>query len=144
MSSEIHLYKPVRSQVAFLCICTFLGISLNVYYLLDNRSVALYCSLFILASIFVFLFLPFIKNQKLIISDDEICLFSYGKANKLNICNHLNEIVVKDKEIVSYRLENDGDCYQISPKAYYESEELNATLNTLYVKCKNTVSVVQI
>ena len=103
----------------------------------------LYVSLVFLIGMFVFLFVPFLKNQKLIITDEDIRLFTFGRMNRLMFCKHLKEIVVKEKEAVSYRFENSGKYYQISPRAYYESEELKSIFNDLMEKCESIVSVVE-
>ena len=112
-------------------------------YLLDSSSVILYVSLIILVGMFVFLFMPFLKNQKLIVSDEDINLFTFGRINRLIFCKHLTEIVVKENEIVSYRFEKSGKYYQVSPGAYYDSEKLKLLFNDLNKKCKSIVSIVQ-
>lgn len=143
MSNKNNLFKPARRQIGFWCVCILLGIIVNVHYLLSNGNLALYVSLVLLVGIFVILFMPFLKNQKVVVSGDEICLFTFGRINRLKFCGHIKEIVVKEKEIVSYRFEKDGNNYQISPKAYYDSQELELLFNNLNKKCGNVVSVVQ-
>jgi hypothetical protein len=87
--------------------------------------------------------MPFLKNQKLIVSGEDIDLFTFGRTNKLVFCKHLKEIVVKQNEILSYRFEKDGKYYQVSPGAYYDSEELKLLFNDLNRNCKGIVSIVQ-
>ena len=143
MSNEVHFFQPDRRRIGFWCAFIFLGIILNVRYLLDSGSVILYASLILLVGMFVFLFMPFLKNQKLIVSGRDIKLFTFGRINSLVFCKHLKEIVVKQDEIISYRFENGGKYYQISPGAYYDSEELKLIFNDLNKKCKSIVSIVQ-
>jgi len=143
MGNEVHFFQPNRRQIGFWCAFIFLGILINVRYLLDSSSVILYVSLIILVGMFVFLFMPFLKNQKLIVSDEDINLFTFGRINRLIFCQHLTEIVVKENEIVSYRFEKSGKYYQVSPGAYYDSEELQLLFNDLNKKCKSIVSIVQ-
>jgi hypothetical protein len=143
MSNEVHIFQPIRRQIGFWCGVIFLGILINVHYLLDSSSMILYVSFVFLIGMFVFLFVPFLKNQKLIITDEDIRLFTFGRMNRLMFCKHLKGIVVKENEAVSYRFENRGKYYQISPRAYYESEELKTLFNDLMEKCKSIVSVVE-
>jgi hypothetical protein len=87
--------------------------------------------------------MPFLKNQKLIVSGKDINLFTFGRINRLVFCKHLRELVVKQDEIVSFRFEKDGKYYQVSPGTYYDSEELKLLFNDLNKKCKGIVSIVQ-
>jgi len=143
MDNEVHFFQPDRRRVGFWCAFIFLGIILNVRYLLGSGSVILYASLILLVGMFVFLFMPFLKNQKLIVSGEDIDLFTFGRTNKLVFCKHLKEIVVKQNEILSYRFEKDGKYYQVSPGAYYDSEELKLLFTDLNRNCKGIVSKVQ-
>jgi hypothetical protein len=113
-----------------------------VRYLLSNGTLILYATLLFLVGLFIFLFIPLLKNQKVVIAGDEICLSTFGRINRLIFCKHINEIVVKDQEKVSYRFEKDGNYYQISPKAYYDSQELEILFKNLSNKCESIVSVV--
>lgn len=143
MGNEVHFFQPDRRRVGFWCAFIFLGIILNVRYLLGSGSVILYASLILLVGMFVILFMPFLKNQKLIVSGEDIDLFTFGRTNKLLFCKHLKEIVVKQNEILSYRFEKDGKYYQVSPGAYYDSEELKLLFTDLNRNCKGIVSKVQ-
>ena len=143
MDNEVHFFQPDRRRVGFWCAFIFLGIILNVRYLLGSGSVILYASLILLVGMFVFLFMPFLKNQKLIVSGKDINLFTFGRTNRLVFCKHLKEIVVKQNEILSYRFEKDGKYFQVSPGAYYDREELKLLFNGLNKKCKGIVSIVQ-
>jgi len=143
MANEVHFFQPNRRQIGFWCAFVFLGIIINVHYLLDSSSVMLYVSLIFLVGMFIFLFMPILKNQKLIVSDEDIKLFTFGRINRLIFCKHLREIVVKENEIVSYRFEKSEKFYQVSPGAYYDSEELQLLFNDLNKKCTSIVSIVQ-
>ena len=92
---------------------------------------------------FIFLFVPFLKNQRLLITNQEIIIFSFSKPNKLKFCINLKEIVVKENEIVSYRFENKGKYYQISPQAYYANKELKELFTGLNERCKKTIAIVE-
>ncbi len=102
-----------------------------------------YVSLLFLIAIFIILFVPFLKNQKIIVNNEDILLFTFGRISRLVFCENLREIVVKEKRIVSYRFEKNGRHYQISPRAYYDSEELESLFSHLNNKCSNIVSVVE-
>jgi hypothetical protein len=143
MGNEVHFFQPDRRRIGFWCAFVFLGIIINVRYLLSSGSVILYVSLILLAGMFVFLFMPLLKNQKLIVSGEDIVLFTFGRTSKLIFCKHLKEIVVKQNETISYRFEKSGKYYQVSPGAYYDREELKLLFNDLNKKCKSIVSIVQ-
>ena len=143
MGNEVHFFQPDRRRVGFWCAFIFLGIILNVRYLLGSGSIILYVTLILLVGMFVFLFMPFLKNQKLIVSGEDINLFTFGRTNRLVFCKHLEEIIIKQNEIISYRFEKDGKYYQVSPGAYYDSEELKLLFNDLNKNCKSRVSIVQ-
>ncbi len=102
-----------------------------------------YVSLVFLIVIFIILFVPFLKNQKIIVNNEDILLFTFGRINRLVFCENLREIVVKEEIVVSYRFEKNGRYYQISPRAYYDSEELESLFSHLNKKCKGIISVVE-
>ena len=143
MKNEDHLFQPIRLQIGVWCGFIFLGILVNVRYLLSNSSVILYVSLVFMVGLFILLFIPILRNQKLIINNGDIRLFAFGRINRLVFCEHLKEIVVRDNEAVSYRFENNGRYFQISPRAYYNSEELASLFDNLNNRCRNIVSVVE-
>ena len=143
MCNKLHAFQPKRIGIGFWCSLIFLGILVNMHYLLNDSSLFFYIPLFFLIGMFVFLFVPFLKNQKLLISDKELIVFTFGYSNKLNFCMHLKEIVVKENEIVSYRFENNGKYFQISPEAYYENEELKELFTNLKEKCKELISIIE-
>ena len=142
MGNESHFFQLDRRRVGFWCAFIFIGIILNVRYLLSSGSIILYVPLILLVGMFVILFMPFLKNQKLIVSGENINLFTFGRINRLVFCKHLEEIVIKQNEIISYRFEKDGKYFQVSPGAYYDSEELKLLFNDLNKKCKSIVSIV--
>jgi len=143
MSNEPQVYQPMRRQLGLWCGFIFLVIVINVHYLLNSNSIILYVSLAILTGMFIFLFMPFLKNQKLIISNECISLFAFGKINELTFHKNLKEVVIKDNEIVSYRFESRGNYYQISPNAYHQSEKLKSLFSDLIGKYNIVVSVVE-
>ena len=72
MGNDILLFQPIRRQLGFWCSFIFLGILINVHYLLDSSSMIFYVSLLFLIAIFIILFVPFLKNQKIIVNNEDI------------------------------------------------------------------------
>ena len=142
MDNKSYAFQPKRINIGFWCCLFFLGILAHIYYLANSSSMLLYVSLFFMIGMFIFLFVPFVKNQRLLIKNQEIIIFSFNKPNKLKFCVNLKEIVVKENEIVSYRFENKGKYYQISPQAYYANKELKELFLDLNERCKKIIAVV--
>lgn len=115
----------------------------NLYYLSENNEILLYFSLSLLLVAFVYFFVPLLKNQKLAVENDYLRIFSFENSYDLSFATNLIEIVVEDSEVVSYRFKKEGEYFQISPHAYYESGELKKILNDLYSKVENPVSTVE-
>jgi hypothetical protein len=143
MSVEINIFRPTRLKIGMLCFMILTAILINLYSLLESHEIPLYFSLFLLLVAFVYLFVPLLKNQKLVIENENIKLFSFGNSYDLTFASDLFEIVVKDSEVISYRLKKEGMYFQISPYAYYDGDELNGILNDLYSKVENPVSIVE-
>ena len=143
MGKGIHTFKPIRRQLGFWCGFFISVILINVHFLLNSGSMILGVPLVFLIAIFIFLFFPFIKNQQIIINNEGIRVFTYGRVNRLMFCKHLKEIVVKDNEVISYRFEKKGRYFQISPRAYYDGEALASLFSALNNKCRGIVSVVE-
>jgi len=142
MNKKVYIFYPMLRPISFFCGMIFLTILINTYYLIANNSRILFILLILLSGIFIFMFMPLLKNQKLILSGDEVIIFSFGKKNSLKFSKDLEEIEVKENEIASYRFNKKGKHYQVSPDAYYESTELKNIFNTLFKKNKINVSVV--
>jgi hypothetical protein len=117
MNKKAYIFYPMRRQLGCCSGMIFLTILINTYYLIANNSRILFILLIVLSGIFIFMFMPVLKNQKLIISGEEVIIFSFGKKNSLKFSKDLEEIVVKENEIVSYRFNKKGKHYQVSPEA---------------------------
>ena len=143
MNKEVKIFFPIRRSTAVLCVIVFIAILLNIYYIPGIAGLILYFPLILLSVLFIFMFMPLLKNQLLLIAGNDIVIFSYGRKNSLRFSENLQEIVLNKNVIVSYRFEKDGRYYQISPQAYYESAELKRTHDKLMKKHNINVSVVE-
>jgi hypothetical protein len=143
MGNDIHLFKPIRRQLGFWCGLLFSGILINLHFVVDSGSIILYLLLVFLLVSFIILFVPFLKNQKILIDNEDIRLFTFGRINALVFCKHLKQIVVKDNEAISYRFEKNGRYFQISPRAYYDGGDLASLFSNLKNKCRGIISVVE-
>jgi len=143
MGNDIYLFQPIRRELGFWCGSLFIAILINVRFLLDNGSMIFLLPLVFLIGVFILLFVPFLKNQKIIMDNEVIRIYSFGRRNELVFCKHLRQIVMKDNEAISFRFEKHGKYYQISPRAYYDDEELASLFYNLSNKCKGVISVVE-
>ena len=143
MGNDIYLFQPIRRELGFWCGLFFIAILLNVRFLLDNGSMILFLPLVFLIGIFILFFVPFVKNQKIMMDNGVICIFTFGRKNELVFCKHLKQIVVIGKEAISYRFEKNGKYFQISPRAYYDDEELASLFSNLSNKSKGVISVIE-
>jgi len=143
MGNDIHLFQPIRVQLGFWCGLFFIAILINVRIIIDSDSMVLGLPLALLIGVFTFLFVPFLKNQKIIINNQDIRLFTFGRINELVFCKHINKVVVKENKVISYQFEKNGKYFQISPLAYYDDEELASLLSNLTDKYNGIISVVE-
>jgi len=142
MGKDIQIFFPARRRVAVWCGIVFGAVLLNMYYLRGSSGYLFYFPLILLTGLFFFMLMPLLRNQRLLITGKEIRLYSFGRRIGLSFSENLREIVVRQSEIVSYRFEKDARFYQISPRAYYESEILKKILAKLMKKQKTTAAVV--
>jgi len=142
MEEGVFIYMPRRKMVGVACFIVLLLLAVNLYLLTMSLSIWLLISLFVLFGIFVFLFMPLLKNQKVMLSGRKLILFTFGKKNSLDITKDLEEIVVHEDEVISYRFEKDGKYFQLSPSSYYEGEELKENLESTLKRYNLIVSVV--
>lgn len=143
MENDVHFFQPIRRQLGFWCGLFFIAILIIVRFLLDDGSMILLLPLLFLIGIFILLFVPFLKNQKIMMDNKVIHIFTFGRRNELVFCKHLRQIVVKENEAISYRFAKNGKYFQISPLAYYDDEEMASLFSNLSNKCKGVVSVVE-
>jgi hypothetical protein len=92
--------------------------------------------------VFGSLFLAIIRNQKIIITGDDLTIYSFGKENNLKFSKDLVQVVSKNNDIVSYRFEKDGNHYQVSPKAYPD-KNLGELLKLKLKSNKSIISIVE-
>lgn len=137
------LFKPARRRVLTWIIFIAVAMFFNIYFLLKSSGIILYFPLTFLFMMFLILLMSVFKNQKISISGDNIDIYSFGRKNRLKFSKNIEEIVVKDSEIVSYRFEKDGKYYQISPYAYYRDNELKILFKNLMKETKNSILVVE-
>jgi len=142
MEEEVFIYIPRRKMVGIVCFIVLLLLAVNLYLLTMPGSKWLYIPLFVLFGIFVFLVLPLLKNQKVMLSGRKLILFTFGKQNSLDLTKDLEEIVVHEDEIISYRFEKDGKYFQLSPSSYYEKDELKGNLESTLKRYNLAVRVV--
>ena len=143
MGNDIHIFKPIRRQLGFWCGFFVLCIFINVHFLLDSGSMILCIPLVLLIGMFIVLFAPLVKNQIIVLNNEDIRVFEFGRINRLVFCEHLKQIVVKGNEVISYQFETNRRYFQISPRAYYDGEELASIFSDLKNKCRGIVSVVE-
>ena len=132
MKDEVRVFLPARRHIAILSFIVGILITVNIYTIILHDSIIFKISLVLLVFLFIFLFVPVIRNQRVIISGDIISVSIYGKWYSLYFSRDLCAVVREHDVIVSYRFSCNGQYYQISPSSYYESEELSNLFISLY------------
>ncbi len=142
ITMQAAFFTPVRRSVAAVSGGVLFLLLLAVYCLLHGVGYLVYVPVALLSGLFIFLTLPLLRNQRIFMLGDIISVYTFGKRNDLVFSRHLKEVVMRGDEILSYRFEKDEKYFQISPKSYYESDELQAAMQALMKKTKITVTVV--
>jgi len=141
--AEICAFKPIRLTTGLLCLGVLALIATNVNFLIHEGHIALYIPLAIFAGVFVFLSHPLLANQRLLVTGDKIRLIKFRKHHNLVFCDHLSELVLEQGKVLSYRFDHDGNLFQISPRAYYESDQLERVFTELLNRCKRNIPMVE-
>jgi len=143
MSLEIAIFRPARLKVVILCFLIFAAILAAINYLSESNRIAFYFLLALLFMAFFYFLVPVLKNQKFLVGDDYLKIFSFGSSCDVRFSRDLYEIVVKDSEVVSYRFEKDGKRFQISPDAYHEADEVKRIFSALLKTAEQSISIVE-
>lgn len=139
---ELDIFLPaIRLIVAVLIV---LGGTLAVvsYFAIVNGGLFSWGAVLLLGFLFAFLAFPVLRNPKLIVSGENLCLYSFGRGQKISFSKHLIEVVEREGEIVSYRFKCEHKHFQISPGSYNDSEELQRQFTKLMKTRKINVSVI--
>jgi len=143
MAKDIFVYLPdYRGLITFYSLIVAILIAINIYFLLKHGGVLLYVPLVLLSFLFLFLFVPVLRNPMLIIHGNEIRISSFGKWYTISFTKDLRAIVLKDNEVLSYKFESDGIYYQISPESYIESDEVEQRFSKLLKRYNGTFKVI--
>ena len=99
------------------------------------------------AIFFVIIFLacsrPLIEWRKIVIEDGCIIMFKrFCNPLKFNISDSLYQIILKDKDIRSFRFRVNNKCVQISPGGYKKGTVMTEQIIAYIKKHKMTVEVV--
>ncbi len=142
MQQALKIFKPERSTVLWLSIVVSIVVIIDIHFFYERGSAFFYLSLVFLIGIFLVLFIPYMRNQKVIIENDVIKITHFGKIDTLSFEENLIGIVEKNEEIVSYRFNKCGKWFQISPSAYSNSSEMENIFKELISKEKVNFSIV--
>ena len=74
---------------------------------------------------------PAIRNQIIEITGKGILLYSFGRKIELDSAN-LYEIMIKENGIKSYRFRKNRFEYQVTPRAYHDSIQLQEQFDQLF------------
>jgi hypothetical protein len=141
MSEELHIYFPVRRQLIFYSTIVGVCAAINIYFAMKHGSMVLWLTLTVLLVLFIFLFVPVLRNPRLLISGNDIKISIFGKWHSLSMSKDLYELVIKDDDVVSYRFTREGKHFQISPSTYYEADEIRGKFKEILKKNKIVASV---
>lgn len=142
MPEELHLFLPAMRSVIVALIVLGGVLAADSYFAIVYGGLLLWGALLLLGSLFAFLSFPVLRNPRLLVSGENLCLFSFGRGQELNFSNDLIEIVEREGQIVSYRFMCEGKHFQISPGSYHDSDELQRQFAQLLKKPKLHVSVI--
>lgn len=94
---ELHLFLPaMRSVIGVLMVLGGM-LAVGSYFAIVYGGLLLWGALLLLGCLFAFLSFPVLRNPRLLVSGENLCLFSFGRGQKLNFPNHLIEIVERGK-----------------------------------------------
>jgi len=142
MSTELHLFIPDKRFVVGLLIIVGSFFCIDLYYVDLYGGFFLWCILLLLGCLFAFLLFPVIRNPKLLISGQNLSIYSFSQVRNINFCTDLTEVIEHNGEIRSYRFVSNRKYFQISPDSYYEAEEIKRQFIDLMKSCKSPISVV--
>ncbi|MBT4079696.1 MAG: hypothetical protein HOL17_00030 [Gammaproteobacteria bacterium] len=142
MSSENgpHIFRLARTPLISPIILLLSSIIVCIYYInVNGGSLILYFLLSLSSVLFITVTIPFLENRSVIIDNDKIFTFSFGKSLNFSFCDCIYEVTVRDDKAVSYRFDIDGKKTQISPSSYQDSDEMDMLFNNIKNKCKHNI-----
>lgn len=142
LPDELHIFLPAMRSVIGVLMVLGSMIAVGSYFAIVHGGLFSWGAILLLGFLFAFLAFPVLRKPKLMVSGENLCLFSFGRGQEINFPNHLIEIVEREEEIVSYRFMCEGKHFQISPGSYNDSEELQRQFLKLMETRKLNVSVV--
>jgi hypothetical protein len=125
---ELHIFLPAMRPIVAVLIVLGGTLAVVSYFTIVNGGLFSWGAVILLGFLFAFLAFPVLRNPKLIVSGESLCLFSFGRGQKISFPKHLIEIVEREGEIVNYRFKCEDKHFQISPGSYNDSEELRKRL----------------
>jgi len=142
MPEDPHLFfSAMRSVIAVLIVLGGM-LAVAAFFAVVFGGFLAWGALILLGFMLAFLAFPVLRNPKLMVSGENLVLFSFGRGQAFNFSKHLVEIVEREGQIVSYRFLCDGKHFQISPFSYNDSEELQRQFMGLIKTRKLLVSIV--
>ena len=142
MNEPDSIYKPILMPIGIISLIVLVMIVVNIYYLTVYLSIWLFILCILMCGVFIYFFMPIVKNQKLILNGRQLTMYSFGKQYNLDLKKDLEELVIENDEVISYRFQKDGMYYQLSPKSYYNGNELKDKLEDFYKKSKFETRVI--
>lgn len=139
---ELHIFLPAMRPIVAVLIVLGGTLAVVFYFAIVNGGLLSWGAVLLLGFLFAFLAFPVLRNPKLIVSGENLCLYSFGCGQKIIFSKHLIEVVEREGEIVSYRFKCEDKHFQISPGSYNDSEELQRQFVKLMKTRKINVSVI--
>jgi hypothetical protein len=142
LPNELHIFLPAMRPVIAVLIAIGSTLAVVSYFAIVPGGLLSWGAVLLLSLLFAFLAFPVLRNPKLTVSGENLCLFSFGRGHAINFPNHLIEVVKREGEIVNYRFQCEGKHFQISPGSYKDSEELQRQFVNLMKTRRINVSVI--
>lgn len=140
------IYYPHQPNMFFLIIMVSISCFLSIWLISKWQASGNWVVL-LPAVFFVILFIlfsrPLIEWRQIAIEDGCIVLFQrFCKPLKFKISDSLYQIVLKNKDIRSFRFQANNKCVQISPVTYKKGTEMTEEIVAYMKKHKMIVEVV--
>jgi len=141
MKEIYHPYFPVPTTLIVIISCFF---SLKLYFSWENSGslLCLFSAIFFLL-VFMLCSIPLIEWKRIEIENGYIIIYKrFYKPLKINICESLYQVTMKDKIIRSFHFRGGKYEVQVSPVIYKNGYQMAKTVTDYIKKHKIIVNIV--
>ena len=139
---ELHIFLPAMRSVIWVLIVLGGMLAVSSYFTIAYGGLFWWGAVLLLGLAVAFLAFPILRNPRLLVLGENLCLYSFGRRQAINFSSHLVEVVERAGTVVSYRFMCEGKHFQISPGSYNDSDELQRQFKELMKTRNLNVSVI--